>query len=263
MGLDDVRPFNFRQRDGIPIYASPDTMRGRSAAASSTSSGRRLQGVQRAALEMPRCSTARRSTCSAWSSCPCRCCTARTRIYGFRFGNARVPDRPQRDSGGFAGTAARPGRAVSGRAARQAAPHPLHGGPRRCATVEQAGAAARLLHAHLPRPAARSGRRARLPPHVRLAYDGLEIRVEDGTRWPRIYRSLEEIGPELRPHRPHHRQLRRRARRATGASCGACVALARERGWKPSVLTFDPHPTRVVAPERAPRLMTTPEQRCR
>src|SRR5579864_2293446 len=26
MGLDDVRPFNFRQKDGIPIYASEETM---------------------------------------------------------------------------------------------------------------------------------------------------------------------------------------------------------------------------------------------
>src|ERR1044071_7150654 len=26
MGLDDVRPFNFRQSGQIPIYASPDTM---------------------------------------------------------------------------------------------------------------------------------------------------------------------------------------------------------------------------------------------
>ena len=39
------------------------------------------------------------------------------------------------------------------------------------------------------------------------------------------------------------------------------VAVARQRGWKPSVLTFDPHPTCVVAPERAPRLLTTPERR--
>jgi len=39
------------------------------------------------------------------------------------------------------------------------------------------------------------------------------------------------------------------------------VELARERGWKPSVLTFDPHPARIVAPERAPRLLTTPEAR--
>ena len=41
------------------------------------------------------------------------------------------------------------------------------------------------------------------------------------------------------------------------------VALARERGWKPAVLTFDPHPARIVAPERAPRLLTTPEERSR
>jgi riboflavin kinase/FMN adenylyltransferase len=37
--------------------------------------------------------------------------------------------------------------------------------------------------------------------------------------------------------------------------------LAAERGIKASVLTFDPHPTRVVAPERAPRLLTSPERR--
>jgi riboflavin kinase/FMN adenylyltransferase len=39
------------------------------------------------------------------------------------------------------------------------------------------------------------------------------------------------------------------------------VELAHERGWKPSVLTFDPHPARIVAPERAPRLLTTLEER--
>ena len=35
------------------------------------------------------------------------------------------------------------------------------------------------------------------------------------------------------------------------------VALAREHGWTPALLTFDPHPTTVVAPQRAPRLLTT------
>ena len=38
-------------------------------------------------------------------------------------------------------------------------------------------------------------------------------------------------------------------------------ALADARGWKASVLTFDPHPTRVVAPARTPKLLTTPERR--
>lgn len=47
-----------------------------------------------------------------------------------------------------------------------------------------------------------------------------------------------------------HRQLLRRV-----------VELGRENNLKPAVLTFDPHPTRVVAPERAPRLLTTVEER--
>jgi riboflavin kinase/FMN adenylyltransferase len=75
-----------------------------------------------------------------------------------------------------------------------------------------------------------------------------------------IYRDLGEIGPGFGPsavtignfdgvHAGHRRILRR------------VVALARERGWRPSVLTFDPHPAVVVAPERAPLLLTTPEER--
>src|SRR5438105_11700672 len=77
----------------------------------------------------------------------------------------------------------------------------------------------------------------------------------------RIFRSLEEAKPVFGPsalsignfdgvHAGHRRILRR------------VVEVAREHGWKPSVLTFDPHPTRVVAPTRSPKLITTPEQRC-
>jgi len=39
------------------------------------------------------------------------------------------------------------------------------------------------------------------------------------------------------------------------------VALAAERGWKPAALTFDPHPTQVVAPDRTPVLLTSPSHR--
>lgn len=49
-----------------------------------------------------------------------------------------------------------------------------------------------------------------------------------------------------------HRQILRRV-----------VALARERGLTPAVLTFDPHPARVLAPDRAPRLLMTIDQRLR
>src|SRR5512140_572882 len=82
------------------------------------------------------------------------------------------------------------------------------------------------------------------------------------TSEPRIYRSLEEVGSDFGPsalsignfdgvHAGHRRIFRR------------VVELARERGWKPSALAFQPHPTKVVAPERAPRLLTAPDERCR
>jgi len=77
---------------------------------------------------------------------------------------------------------------------------------------------------------------------------------------PRVFRSLEAasgcFGPSVLSignfdgvHAGHREILRR------------VVTLARERGWKPSVMTFDPHPVRVVAPARATRLLTTPEER--
>ena len=76
----------------------------------------------------------------------------------------------------------------------------------------------------------------------------------------RIFRSLDEVPPDFGPsavtignfdgvHSGHRRILRR------------VRELAQERNWKASVLTFDPHPALIVAPERAPKLMTTPEQR--
>ena len=76
----------------------------------------------------------------------------------------------------------------------------------------------------------------------------------------KIYRSLAEVPADFGPsaltvgnfdgvHFGHRRILRR------------LKAIADEHGWKPSVLTFDPHPTRVVAPERTPPLMTSPVRR--
>src|ERR1700722_830477 len=49
-----------------------------------------------------------------------------------------------------------------------------------------------------------------------------------------------------------HRQILRRV-----------IAAAREEGWKSAVLTFDPHPAKLVAPASAPRLLTTLDERAR
>jgi riboflavin kinase/FMN adenylyltransferase len=76
----------------------------------------------------------------------------------------------------------------------------------------------------------------------------------------RIYRSLTELPPDFGPSAVTignfdgvhygHRQILRRVRE-----------IAAEHGWHPGVLTFDPHPTRIVAPERMPPLLTSPDRR--
>jgi riboflavin kinase/FMN adenylyltransferase len=77
-----------------------------------------------------------------------------------------------------------------------------------------------------------------------------------------VYRSLEETTHDFGPcaitignfdgvHLGHRQILRQVA------------AMAREEGWKSAVLTFDPHPAKLVAPANAPRLLTTLEERAR
>ena len=77
-----------------------------------------------------------------------------------------------------------------------------------------------------------------------------------------IYRSLAELPESFGPcaitignfdgvHVGHQQIIRR------------VIAAARERGFRSAALTFDPHPTKLVAPSRAPRLLTTPERRAR
>lgn len=39
------------------------------------------------------------------------------------------------------------------------------------------------------------------------------------------------------------------------------VAAARDKGWRSAVITFLPHPLKVVAPARAPKLINTPEEK--
>src|ERR1017187_4259005 len=75
-----------------------------------------------------------------------------------------------------------------------------------------------------------------------------------------VYRSLAGLPRDFGPsalsignfdgvHFGHRRILRR------------VKEIAAERGWKSAVLTFDPHPTRVVAPDRTPPLLTAPSRR--
>jgi riboflavin kinase / FMN adenylyltransferase len=78
----------------------------------------------------------------------------------------------------------------------------------------------------------------------------------------RVFRGIEAIPADFGPcaltignfdgvHAGHREILRR------------VVRAARAGGWKAAALTFDPHPLQVVAPERAPVVMTSPEERAR
>jgi len=77
----------------------------------------------------------------------------------------------------------------------------------------------------------------------------------------RVFRSLDEVPPDFGPSvltignfdgvHAGHRQILRRVKQ-----------VADERALKASALTFSPHPSKVVAPARAPRLMTSPVERC-
>ena len=77
----------------------------------------------------------------------------------------------------------------------------------------------------------------------------------------RVYRGMAQLPPDFGPsaltignfdgvHAGHRYLMRQTA------------LLAAEGGWKASVLTFDPHPAYIVAPSKAPRLMTAIARRC-
>ncbi len=76
----------------------------------------------------------------------------------------------------------------------------------------------------------------------------------------KVWRRLEDVPADFGPSaltvgnfdgvHAGHRVLMRRA-----------AELARANGWKASVLTFQPHPAKVVAPARAPRMITSFERR--
>jgi riboflavin kinase/FMN adenylyltransferase len=77
-----------------------------------------------------------------------------------------------------------------------------------------------------------------------------------------IYRGLAELPSDFGPsaitignfdgvHLGHREILKR------------VIGVAARNHWKSTALTFDPHPTKLVAPARAPRLLNTVEERAR
>jgi phosphoribosyl 1,2-cyclic phosphate phosphodiesterase len=173
MGLDDVRPFNFRQKGQIPIYAAPDTM-----AAIQRCFAYIFDGVKRES-NVPQLD-ARLLDGAPFDVfgvefTPIPLLHGSATIYGFRFGAAAyLTDHSEIPS---ASMEMLRGLDVLFLDALRYKPHPTH------TTVDQAVKTAeelkprRTFLTHICHDLGHARAESLLPPHVRLAYDGLELQV--------------------------------------------------------------------------------------
>jgi phosphoribosyl 1,2-cyclic phosphate phosphodiesterase len=173
MGLDDVRPFNFRQKARLPIFAAPDTM-----AAIQNCFRYIFDGVKKESnvpqLDVRVLNGAPFEVCGLQFQ-PVPILHGSATIYGFRFGNAAyLTDHSEIPP---ASLDLLRGLDVLFLDALRYKPHPTH------TTVDQAVRIAAGLQAkrtyltHICHDLGHERAESLLPPNVRLAYDGLELQV--------------------------------------------------------------------------------------
>jgi len=173
MGLDDIRPFNFRQSGDIPVYAAPETM-----AAIRRSFPYIFDGVQKTTNIphiAPRLIDGSPFDLFGLEFLPIPILHGPQTIYGFRFGNAayltdhhEIPASSMEMLGGLD---------VIFLDALRYKPHPTHSTVERSVkTVELLGAR-RAFFTHICHDLGHERAESLLPPHIRLAYDGLEVLV--------------------------------------------------------------------------------------
>ena len=174
MGLDDVRPFNFRQRARIPIYASERTMGA-------------IHRVFRYIFDGDEKATAVPQLDShtidgdafdlfGVEFTPVPLLHGNAPIYGFRFGKAAyLTDHSEIPA---ASLDLLRGLDVLFLDALRYKPHPTHSTVDRSIATAAAVSAKRVFFTHICHDLAHARTEERLPLHIRLAYDGLEIEVE-------------------------------------------------------------------------------------
>src|SRR3954469_920771 len=173
MGLDDVRPYNFRQRGQIPIYAAPDTM-----AAIQRCFPYIFDGIKRES-NVPQLA-ARLIDGSplqlyGLEFIPVPILHGRATIYGFRFGAAAyLTDHSEIPPESMAPLR---GLDVLFLDALRCKPHPTHSTVERSVKTADELKPRRTYLTHICHDLAHERAESQLPEHVRLAYDGLELRV--------------------------------------------------------------------------------------
>jgi phosphoribosyl 1,2-cyclic phosphate phosphodiesterase len=173
MGLDDVRPFNFRQKGQIPIYAAPDTM-----AAIQRCFQYIFDGGKRE-TNVPKLDARVLDGSSfdlfGMEFTPIPILHGTQTIYGFRFGRAAYltdhSDIPE------ASMEMLKGLDVLFLDALRYKPHPTHSTVERSIRTVDLLAPHRAFFTHICHDLGHERAESMLPPHIRLAYDGLEIHV--------------------------------------------------------------------------------------
>ena len=176
MGLDDVRPFNFRQREGIPIYASPETMEVIRRCFHYIFDGQKKES------HVPRL------ICHPLDGGPFELFGMRFvpvpllhgsyPIYGFRFGNAAyLTDHSEVPESSYELLR---GLDVLFLDALRYKPHPTHSTVERSLATARELGARRVYFTHICHDLAHERAQSLLPPNAYLSYDGLEIEVEGG-----------------------------------------------------------------------------------
>lgn len=173
MGLDDVRPFNFRQGGVIPIYGSRDTMDNiqrcfryifDSRFAESNVPRLTVHIFDRAPFEL-----------FGLEFMPIRLCHGKGTVHGFRFGSAAYltdhSDIPEESMQQLVGLD------VLFLDALRHKPHPTHSTVERSLESVEKLTPKRAFFTHICHDLAHAVTEEKLPSNVRLAYDGLEINV--------------------------------------------------------------------------------------
>ncbi len=176
MGLDDVRPINLKQKGAIPIYGSPETLgtvRRTFSYAFEEYSGEST--VPRLAQHPVENGSSLELFGVTFQ--PILLYHGRGFVYGYRFGDAayltdhsEIPAESMQKLHGLD---------VLFLDALRHKPHPTHTTLQQAIRITEQLQPKRAFFTHLSHDLPHEYTESTLPPHIRLAYDGLKIHVED------------------------------------------------------------------------------------
>lgn len=173
LGLDDIRPFNLKQKSTIPVYASADTLRGIQRQFAyifqEPMPGSTLPGVELYAIDGP-------FELFGATVVPVPALHGELPVLGFRIGKAayltdfiRLPDSSKdllRGLDDFILDALR------------YTPHPTHSNVEQSLALVKELQPQRAWFTHICHDLGHADANSRLPQNVRLAYDGLQLTVD-------------------------------------------------------------------------------------